>query len=252
MKMRSRLKSLLAGCALLAGFGSIGAQTPHKTVLVELFTSEGCSSCPPADELLAKLNGTHVETGELVIGLSEHVTYWNSLGWHDPFSREQWTERQNGYGNRFGLESVYTPQAVVNGQLQLVGSDGRGLLRAVREAGSGSLGLHVDGTKVQDGKVQIAYSVSGPVPAGAEVWAAIADDRAVSQVLRGENGGRKLVHVAVARSLTQVGKAGDGVATASLDSPEVLQGQQKTGRHVVLFVQEHGYGKILAVESQEL
>jgi hypothetical protein len=75
---------------------------------------------------------------------------------------------------------------------------------------------------------------------------------ATSQVLRGENGGRKLVHVSVARSLTRVGKAATGPATATLEWPEVLQGQQKTGRHVVLFVQEHGYGKILAVESQEL
>jgi hypothetical protein len=233
-------------------FSSVRAQAPHRAVLLELFTSEGCSSCPPADELLAKLNGTRVESGELVIGLSEHVTYWNSLGWHDPFSQEQWTQRQNGYGNRFGLDSVYTPQAVVNGQLQLVGSDGRGLLRAVREAATGAVTLHVDGTKVQDGKIEVAYSVSGSVPAGAEVWAAVADDMATSQVLRGENGGRKLVHVAVARSLTRVGKAGGGTATASLESPEVLRGQQKTGRHVVLFVQGRGYGKVLAVESQEL
>jgi hypothetical protein len=194
----------------------------------------------------------HVESGELIVGLSEHVTYWNSLGWQDPFSQDLWTQRQNAYGNRFGLVSVYTPQAIVNGQLQLVGSDGRGLLKAVHTVSPPPLTLKVDEAKVSDGKVQVNYSLSGPTPNGAEVWAVVADDRASSQVLRGENGGRKLVHVAVARNLTRVAKAAEGPATALLASPEVLKGQEKTGRHVVLFVQERGFGKVLAVESREL
>src|SRR5580704_5019708 len=100
------------------------APLPHPSaVLIELFTSEGCSDCPPADELLRQVSGRQTEDGQLIVGISEHVTYWNNLGWRDPFSADQYTERQNAYRTRFGLESVYTPQMVVNGREQFVGSD---------------------------------------------------------------------------------------------------------------------------------
>ena len=97
-------------------------------VLVELFTSEGCSSCPPADELLRQVQSSRSHSqGQLIIGLSEHVTYWNQLGWKDPFSAEEFTVRQNEYSNRFHTEGPYTPQMVVNGREQFVGSDRAGL-----------------------------------------------------------------------------------------------------------------------------
>src|ERR1700722_11498503 len=99
------------------------AQPGHGAVLVELFTCEGCSSCPPADALLQKVNGKYSDADQLIVGVSEHVTYWNGLGWSDPFSSSAYTERQNAYGQRFHLDSVYTPQIVVNGQEQIVGSD---------------------------------------------------------------------------------------------------------------------------------
>jgi len=102
-----------------------------KVVLIELFTSEGCSSCPPADALLRQVNGSRTAGDQLVVGISEHVTYWNGLGWSDPFSSPAYTERQNAYSERFHLEGVYTPQMVINGAEQIVGSDRAALLRAV-------------------------------------------------------------------------------------------------------------------------
>jgi hypothetical protein len=105
---------------------------PHPSaVLIELFTSEGCSDCPPADELLRQVSGCQTEDGQLIVGISEHVTCWNSLGWRDPFSVDQHTERQNAYCTHFGLESVYTPQMVLNGREQFVGSDRRALVAAL-------------------------------------------------------------------------------------------------------------------------
>ncbi len=108
----------------LTGLGaedSAARRPDHVPVLVELFTSEGCSSCPPADALLAKLDATQFVTGAQVIVLSEHVTYWNQDGWHDPFSLDAMTDRQARYVERFGLQSSYTPEAVVDGTAQMVG-----------------------------------------------------------------------------------------------------------------------------------
>ena len=225
--------------------------TPHP-VLVELFTSEGCSSCPPADALLKKINGYRVSSGQLVVALSEHVTYWNQLGWADPFSAETWTDRQSRYGDRFHLDSVYTPQVVVNGDAQMSGSDAQGILRAVRaESTSSSLQLHIDAASAQPGAVSVTYTVTGAASSPVELYAVIADDMATSSVLRGENSGRTLMHVAVARNLTRIGSIkADGMATISLHEPATIKGQPETARHLVLFAQAPGQGKVVAIESK--
>ncbi len=107
-------------------------------VLVELFTSEGCSSCLPADAALQEINGKKTAAGRLIVGISEHVTYWNHLGWTDPFSAESYTERQNGYAQRFHLDDVYTPQMMIDGRDQLVGSDRTGLAAALNRKSAGA------------------------------------------------------------------------------------------------------------------
>src|ERR1700733_11174064 len=104
--------------------------TQPTPVLVELFMSEGCSDCPPADALLQRLDETQFVSGAFAIVLSEHVTYWNHLGWRDPFSFDDMDFRQKEYGERFNLESIYTPQAVIDGTTQLVGNNAAGVTDA--------------------------------------------------------------------------------------------------------------------------
>jgi hypothetical protein len=105
-----------------------------RAVLVELFTSEGCSSCPPADDLLRQVDGTRTAQGALIVGVSEHVTYWDHDGWKDPFGSDAITARQEDYRREFALDSVYTPQMVVDGESQFVGSDARSLVKAAEKA----------------------------------------------------------------------------------------------------------------------
>ncbi len=246
------LAFVVAGLAAFP-YRTFAQSAPHP-VLVELFTSEGCSSCPPADALLKKINGYRVSSGQWVVALSEHVTYWNQLGWADPFSAETWTDRQSRYSDRFHLDSVYTPQVVVNGNAQMSGGDAQGILRAVRAEGSPSaLQLHIDAASAQPGAISVTYTVTGSASAPVDLYAVIADDMATSSVLRGENSGRTLMHVAVARNLTRIGSVKtDGTVTISLHSPGVIKGQPETPRHLVLFAQAPGQGKVLAIESKGL
>src|ERR1700692_1255787 len=147
---------------LLTGQGQTAQ--PHA-ILVELFTSEGCSSCPPADALLRELNGKTTSSGQLIVGISEHVTYWNNLGWTDPFSASAYTDRQNSYGSRFHLDSVYTPQVVVNGEQQVLGSDRNAVLRAVRETDHpGQLAVHILSAMGRDNSLVVTYSIHGNMP----------------------------------------------------------------------------------------
>ena len=158
---RIRLQSMIAGLVLAVGSmytpsigvaqsDTVSGQPVRGAVLVELFTSEGCSSCPPADDLLRQMNGRISHEGQLVIGLSEHVSYWDSLGWKDPYSSDIYTERQDEYSARFGLSGVYTPQMVVNGRKQLVGGDRRALEAALAsEAQRKQIDLHIISTQVE-------------------------------------------------------------------------------------------------------
>jgi hypothetical protein len=226
----------------------------QKAVLVELFTSEGCSSCPPADALLRQVNGSQTSGGQLVVGISEHVTYWNQLGWSDPFSSPVYTERQNAYSERFHLEGVYTPQMVINGAEQIVGSDRAALLHAVEKenAESPRMSLRIVSLSVAGGHLTVNLSTSGALPAhGADLIAVLADDSDRSSVLHGENSGRTLAHVAVARSITRVARvqaAGD--LTVQIPIPASMQTTQ--GHHLILFAQTPGNGRVLGTDTKPL
>ena len=132
--------SILAGVTLRYSHAAIraaepsGDDTSRTPVLIELFTSEGCSSCPPADALLEKLDRYQPVSGAEIIVLSEHVDYWNDIGWTDPYSSHEYSERQSAYAAQFGLGTIYTPQMVVDGHFELVGSDERQAIRAVEIA----------------------------------------------------------------------------------------------------------------------
>ena len=246
-------------CVLLAALGCGScistslAQAPERVVLVELFTSEGCSSCPPADALLRMLDGKR-ESGALVVGLSEHVTYWNSLGWADPFSQEAFTARQDGYGARFGLDSVYTPQMVIDGKTQVLGSDRAAVAKAIDALPAArAASVHIDSVATSAKGLAVTFTVGGAFQGNADVYAVIADDMARSSVSRGENSGRTLDHVSVARSFTRVATVKDGkTITVSLAMPAVVKGQPETKRHLVLFAQESGLGEVLAIDSRGL
>ena len=236
--MKYLAMAMLASTMMAAG---AHAQAP-KVVLVELFTSEGCSSCPPADALLSRIAGTQV-AGSLVVGLSEHVTYWNYLGWKDPYSQELFTQRQNAYGDRFQLRSVYTPQIVVNGAREVLGSDSEAVTRAVSETAIPAMKIRIGDVHVDGRTARVAYTLDGNAQ-GAELFGVVAEDMVSSSVTRGENGGRKLTHVAVARNLVDLGKAVGGTVNVSV--PDGMHGNW----HMVLFVQAKGQGKVLALESK--
>lgn len=245
---------------LLSGIGRLIAQSGEtkpiapKVVLVELFTSEGCSSCPPADALLRQVNGTKTSAGQLIVGISEHVTYWNSLGWADPFSSPVYTERQNAYGSSFGLDSVYTPQMVVNGREQFVGSDRSGLEQAIRKEQDQPqpVAVHILTTSITGNAVTIRFSASGDKQySGADIMAVLADDADQSSVLRGENSGRNLTHVAVARSITRVAKL-QSAAEQTVEVPLPASFRPSQNHHLILFAQTRGNGRVLGADTQPL
>nr|WP_184222132.1 DUF1223 domain-containing protein [Granulicella aggregans] len=134
----------------------------HPTaVLLVLFTSEGCSDCPPADQLLSQVNGRKSVDGQLIVGISEHVSYWNHLAWKDPFSSDLYTGRQNDYGSHFALDSVYTTQMVVVRREQFFGSDGRALQAALKtELERKQILLRIDSAELRDKSVIFIYTAS--------------------------------------------------------------------------------------------
>ena len=244
--------SLLAfGLQALAQSAKYADAVAPRTVLVELFTSEGCSSCPPADALLRQVNGRRTDSGQLIVGISEHVTYWNHLGWSDPFSAQLFTDRQNSYGDRFHLDSVYTPQMVIDGETQIVGSDGTGLQRALNQQRPASpIGLRIASADASGSSLTVKFEVNGDVPVkGVDIYAVVAEDAASSKVLRGENGGRTLQHVSVARIMVRVASihaAGEQTARVALPTSA---GQ---GRHLILFAQMPGPGRVLGIDTKPL
>jgi len=227
---------------------STSDETPRSPVLVELFTSEGCSSCPPADALLEKLDRSQRASGADLIVLSEHVDYWNDIGWKDPYSSHEYSERQSAYATRFGLGSIYTPQMIVDGHSEFVGSDERRAREAIANA-----------TKVMKTPVSISSSLgdeqtvslhieTGPLSPSstaesAGLFVAIADDSDESHVSRGENAGRTLKHVAVLRSLIRIG-AVDKSAGFSRDMKLDPNATNRRNLRIAVIVQEAVAGRV--------
>ena len=245
---------LSAGSLLAQEAPSPSPAAKPKVVLVELFTSEGCSSCPPADALLKQVNGMQTTSGQLIVGISEHVTYWNSLGWTDPFSSATFTDRQNAYGTRFGLDSVYTPQIVVNGRQQFVGSDRSRFVQAVRaeQDQPQPIALHILETNIAGNSLTVKFSAAADNAfRGADIVAVIADDVDQSSVLRGENSGRRLTHVSVARSIARVAKfESASEQTVQLQIPASYS--ETSGHHLILFAQSHDNGPVLGADTTPL
>jgi hypothetical protein len=194
---------LLPAAVALSVSGGQPAPAPALVpVVLELFTSEGCSSCPPADALLSRLSKEQPVAGAQIIPLGMHVTYWDRLGWKDPASLLLATERQQAYGGVFGDDRVYTPQAVIDGSDELVGSDEGGVKRAIAKAVRQSR-ARVELRALLDGNALRAEATVAELPADAkesiEAWMFVTEDGLASVVKRGENGGRTLRHDAVVR-----------------------------------------------------
>ena len=205
---------MLGAGALTAGMNptirEARASGPRVPVLVELFTSEGCSSCPPADDLLRQLLKEQPVDGVEVIAISEHVDYWNRLGWRDPFSSAQFSERQSEYGRAFGSGQIYTPQMVVTGRIDAIGNDESAVRRAlVRAAQFPHANLTVTSTRVDGAKASVRVVVTdtpAEMAAGTlDVVVAIVEDGLMTDVPRGENARKRLRHDAVARVLGAIG-----------------------------------------------
>ncbi|MBI1786580.1 MAG: DUF1223 domain-containing protein [Acidobacteria bacterium] len=175
------------------------AAAERAPVLVELYTSEGCSSCPPADELLMRLDTTQPAPAAEIIALELHVDYWNRLGWSDPFSSAAFTARQQQYGAVFRRDGVYTPQMVVDGRTEFVGSDSRRAAAAIAEAAQAPKAQILIG--YLHGRLRVRVDGLPRGAGDADVFLAITEDGLQSDVRRGENQGRLMKHRAVVRRL---------------------------------------------------
>jgi hypothetical protein len=239
---------------LFARSGDKPNSSTRTPVLVELFTSEGCSDCPPADTFLQKLDQQPVSTKELIV-LSEHVDYWNHDGWTDPYSSHALTERQDEYGQHFHLASVYTPQMVVDGSTQFVGNNVKEAEKALTAPASSELAAVQIGAVSLEGNTVRAHIDVGTLPEHSkksDIIFVVALNQAQSQVASGENAGRHLVHVAVVRRLEKVGTI-DSKASFSRDiSVKLEKLAEKSDLRVIAFVQEPGPGRVLGAAMQRL
>ena len=220
------------------------ASSPERRtpVIVELFTSEGCSSCPPADQLLEKLDQSQPVPGAEIIALGEHVDYWNHIGWTDPYSAAVFSSRQAAYARRFQLEGSYTPQMVVDGAVEFVGSDSHRAESAISAAAKlEKIPVRLSaGTKTV--RIEVGALANSSGGEKADVFLALAQVSGTSNVLHGENQGRRLHHVAIVKSLQRVGSI-NAKAPFAKDVPLGGNGDLQNVR-IIVFVQGPGNGQV--------
>lgn len=235
------LLPLIAGLAAPRDAAAQQADTTTQ-VVVELFTSQGCSSCPPADALL-----TELARRPDVVALSLHVDYWDYIGWKDPYASPQYTARQQRYAQALGLRYVYTPQIVVDGRADVVGSRRAEVIEAIEAATARARAIKISFAKKDGGKVVIS---EGPAPeAGATVWLAVYDREHLTKVKRGENAGRSLRNANVVRSFERLGTW----TGTRLEIPLDLAAARTRGRDgCAVIVQEGRAGPVLAAATMSL
>jgi hypothetical protein len=258
------LVSTLLGKSMVAQAESLeaAAPSPAKTVVVaELFTSEGCSSCPAADALLADLARQQPIAGVEVLALAEHVDYWDRLGWRDRFSSAAFSARQTEYGSRvFRTNQIYTPQLVVDGRLEMVGSDRPAILEAIQtSAQSRKANVIVNAAVLTRERREARVDVRIDVPDGvkvhgsADVVLAIVEDNLSTDVRRGENRGRTLRHDGVVRSLTRIGEVKrDARSLVANGSAQIATDSNSENLRAVIFLQDRDSLRILGASSARL
>ncbi len=212
--MRSLLFTICS-IALLACTSSTKVENSGKITVIELFTSEGCSSCPSAEDLFNDISKTNYD--QKIYALEFHVDYWDRLGWKDPYSLRSSTDRQNGYARKLSLESIYTPQMVVNGKSEFVGSDRSQLTKALSSPTKPDCNISLSNRQISGKQLSIDYSASGDIN-GKEITLFLILKQATTDVRRGENSGRKLLHKNI---VVEIGKSVDMSAkgTIQLEAP---------------------------------
>ena len=220
---------------------------PSSFAVVELYTSQGCSSCPPADRLLSKVIAEAALSGKRIFPLSFHVDYWNRLGWKDPFSQAKFSERQRNYAAALKLNGVYTPQMVVNGQTEFVGSNEKELQYALRQTEKEKALATFTKVSADLGQstVSVAYELSGAFE-GCKLQIALVSAREVTEIKRGENAGRTLTNEHVVRHFTSIDAQAQG--RVSLPAPAELR-TNKDNYSVMLFVQQQQSLKIIGATA---
>ena len=226
--------------ALLALAADSAVSSPPRTVLVELFTSQGCSSCPPAEKLLAELNQAGLPP-DRVIRLAFHVDYWDGIGWKDPFSSSAFTTRQHLYARNMRLSTVYTPQVVVDGAYEMLGSDQSRVVNAIRyrleSPANFSVEVSVDTSPARNAKIIVrVIPAAGPAFRDPKwIYAATFLPEATTQVHAGENAGRSIRQVQIVRALADpvLFRPGKSSETA------VFQLPLEAGESVAAWIQDY-------------
>lgn len=219
-------------------------------VLVELFTSEGCSSCPPADKVLAQLQKKQPVENVEIVPLALHVDYWDYLGWRDEFSSAAYSARQTGYAEKFKLDAIYTPQMVVDGAAQFTGSQFDTAVNSIKESARAKktfVEMAVDNNNL---KVDIADL---PVHDAANVWFVITEDDLQTEVKRGENSGKELPHTAVVREMELLDTLAENTRVFSVNHNFTIQpAWNKKNLSLIVFVQGQNSKNIFAVGKKPL
>ncbi|HEY2465581.1 MAG TPA: DUF1223 domain-containing protein [Steroidobacteraceae bacterium] len=247
-KMPLLLLTLMAASGGIAA--AADAQQSASPVLIELFTAEGCSSCPPADTFLRILDQSQPVHGAQLIALGEHVDYWDNQGWHDPFSSASLTDRQRGYERALGRSEPYTPQFIIDGTSEMRLSDRPKIAQLLTDAAaSPKIPVSIDSLKIEPGTPAF---VSGKVTADgsaqghkSDVYLGLALDHFESKVLRGENRGQTLDHVAILLELAKLGALMPGGKFSQDFRVPVKAGVDPANLRVIGFVQESRYGKVV-------
>lgn len=205
---------------------------------MELFTSQGCSSCPPADRLL----GSYANR-EDIAALSFHVDYWNRLGWKDPFSDQLYSERQHNYAASFGSGSVYTPQLIINGEKEMVGSDEDKIASTIKQLQKPSSSqINIEEIKNSGNSISINYSVTGKRN-NSVVNIALVQNKITTSIKAGENEGVTLTNYNVVRNFKKVSSISEGKNTAVID---ITTGINKKDCSLILFLQDMSTNKVFA------
>jgi hypothetical protein len=246
---------LMILCVVRADYGRTTNST--SPILVELFTSEGCSSCPPADLLLQQLDASQPFPSLQLIVLSEHVDYWDHEGWKDPYSSSLLTERQSGYVRALGQKNPYTPQIIVDGIIELRASGPEEMNRILQKAAAAPKismrirSLSIEGNSPMLLRARIEAD-GGSEKHKADIYVAVALDHTESQVLHGENTGQHLRHVAVVQDLSKIGKLEKQTSFGQDFQVKLKPGTDPRNIRIVAFVQESGFGKVLGVAMQKI